>query len=138
MEKATRRAELAGIVQLHDDIDAAWNREDAQAFAANWTPEGTVVSPLGQLSSGRENIQKDEAAGFAGPMKGTHHKLTVHQIHPVDSTTAVVDGESEISDLHGPDGTVYPPLTAQFTSIVVYTHGRWFVAHMRSYVYVTT
>jgi uncharacterized protein (TIGR02246 family) len=125
------------IVQLHADIDAAWNREDAKAFAALWTPDGTVVSPLGQLSVGRGNIQRDEAAGFAGPMKGTRHKLTVQQIYAVTGTTAVVDGEAEISGMRGLDGTAYPPLTARFTSIVVRVHGRWLVAHMRSYVYVT-
>jgi uncharacterized protein (TIGR02246 family) len=113
------------------------NRGDAKAFAALWTSQGTVVSPLGQLSTGRENIHRDEAAGFAGPMKGTHHKLSVHQIYPVTSTTAVVDGQAEISDMHRPDGSVYPPLTAQFTSVVVHTHGRWLVAHRRSYIYVT-
>jgi uncharacterized protein (TIGR02246 family) len=129
--------EKAAIVALHADIDTAWNSADAAAFAALWTPDGTVVSPLGQLSAGRENIRADQAAGFAGPMRGTHHKLTIHQIYPVDGTTAVVDGEAEVSDLRGPDGTAYPPLTAQFTGIVVHRQGRWRVAHMRSYVYVT-
>jgi hypothetical protein len=55
----------------------------------------------------------------------------------VSGTTAVVDGEAEITDIRSPDGTAYPPLTARFTSIVVRAHGRWLVAHMRSYVYVT-
>jgi hypothetical protein len=63
------------IVELHQAVDNAWNAGDAEAFAARWAEDGTVVSPLGQVSVGRAAIRTEEAAAFNGPMKGTRHTL---------------------------------------------------------------
>jgi uncharacterized protein (TIGR02246 family) len=124
------------VVRLHAGIDQAWNAGDAPAFAARWTRDGTVVSPLGSLTSGRARIEKEQAAEFAGPMKGTTHRLTVARVYWPRPGVAVVDGTAEISGLTGPDGTAYPPLAAEFTSVCVHQGRAWLVAHMRSYVYV--
>ncbi|WP_255949602.1 YybH family protein [Streptomyces odontomachi] len=126
----------AAVRELHAEIDAAWNSGNAKEFAAHWTKDGTVTSPLGQLSQGRSHIQKDEAAGFAGPMKGTRHKLAVSKIYWVGAQTAVVDGDAEISGLKGTDGKTMAPLKAKFTSVCIEQNGKWLVSHLRSYVFL--
>jgi uncharacterized protein (TIGR02246 family) len=83
------------LVQLHQAVDTAWNAGVADAFAARWVDDGTVVSPLGQASVGRAAIRADEAAAFTGPMKGTRHKLTVSRMYWPEPNIAVVDGDAE-------------------------------------------
>jgi len=124
------------IVELHQAVDNAWNAGDADAFAARWAEDGTVVSPLGQVSVGRAAIRAEEAAAFDGPMKGTRHKLTVSRMYWPAPGVAVVDGDAEISGFRDAGGAVQPPLTAKFTSVCVQQHGEWFISHLRSYVHL--
>ncbi len=124
------------IVELHHAVDTAWNAGDADAFAEAWVESGTVVSPLGQLSIGRATIRTEQAAGFAGPMKGTRHKLTLSRVSWPQPDVAVVDGAAQISGFRGSDGKAQPPLTARFTSVCVQRQGRWLISDLRSYVYL--
>ncbi|MDQ7911289.1 SgcJ/EcaC family oxidoreductase [Phytohabitans sp. ZYX-F-186] len=124
------------IVELHQALDNAWNAGDADAFAARWTEDGTVVSPLGQASVGRAAIRTDEAAAFNGPMKGTRHKLTVSHMYWPEPNIVVIDGDAEISGFRDDGGAPQPPLTAKFTSVCVQQQGKWFISHLRSYVYL--
>jgi uncharacterized protein (TIGR02246 family) len=129
-------ADKQPIIELHAAVDAAWNAGDANAFAALWTEDGTVTSPLGQLTEGRPAIRTDEAAQLAGPMKGTRHKLTVSRVYRPTPDVAVADGEAQISGFHDASGKIQPPLTAKFTSVCIERQGQWRISHLRSYVYI--
>jgi uncharacterized protein (TIGR02246 family) len=52
-------------------ITAAWDANDADAFAASYTPDATVVLTGGVFHRDREEIRAFMAAGFDGPLKGT-------------------------------------------------------------------
>jgi uncharacterized protein (TIGR02246 family) len=125
------------IARLLASVDAAWNAGDAAAFAALWTTDGTVISPQGQRTEGREQIEREQAAGFAGPMKGTTHTLTAAEIDRPTNDIAVVDGEAVIANLRMPDGTTFPPLSANFTAVCVDRDGTWLIAHMVSYMFMS-
>lgn len=125
------------ILRLLASVDAVWNAGDAAAFAAHWTTDGTVISPQGRRAEGREQIEREQAYGFAGPMKGTTHTLSPAAIRQPTSGVAVVDGEAVIADLRMPDGTTYPPLSANFTAVCVERDGTWLIAHMVSYTFMT-
>jgi uncharacterized protein (TIGR02246 family) len=125
------------IARLLASVDAAWNAGDASAFAALWTTDGTVISPQGQRTEGREQIEREQAAGFAGPMKGTTHTLTAAEIYRPTNDIAVVDGEAVIANLRMPDGTTFPPLSANFTAVCVDRDGTWLIAHMVSYMFMS-
>lgn len=125
------------IARLLASVDAAWNAGDAAAFAALWTTDGTVISPQGQRTEGRDQIEREQAAGFAGPMKGTTHTLSAAEIYRPTNDIAVVDGEAVIANLRMPDGTTFPPLSANFTAVCVDRDGTWLIAHMVSYMFMS-
>ena len=113
-------------------IDAAWNAGDAVAFAARWAEYGVVISPMGEMTEGRADIQADIAAQFIGPLKGTRHKLDVKRVYDVRSGVAIADGEAIVQ---APDGT---PWTAHFNAVFARDEdGRWLVDYMTSYVYIS-
>jgi uncharacterized protein (TIGR02246 family) len=60
-------AAIAGVPQA---IIAAWGAHDADAFAAQFTEDASMVLP-GSHVTGRDAVRKYMAAGFAGPYKGT-------------------------------------------------------------------
>lgn len=136
-DPAAHRRSRAAITALLSSIDTAWNSGDAAAFASHWTTNGSVTSPQGATTEGRGNIQHEQAAGFAGPMKGTSHKLSASRISWPTTDVAVVDGTAVISNLSAPDGSTYPPLSATFTCVCVHHGGTWLVSRMVSYTFMT-
>jgi uncharacterized protein (TIGR02246 family) len=125
------------IKKVAAGIDAAWNKGDAIALAAHWAEDGTVVNPMGEITVGRAEIEKNMAAEFAGPMKGTKHKLTVTRIYWLKPDVAVVDGEVEVTPVSSPNGNVMPPWKANFTAIFAKDRGgKWVLSHLRSYTFV--
>lgn len=118
-------------------IDDAWNRGDAATFASHWTLDGIVVSPMGEVTVGRGAIQQDMANQFAGPMRGTYHRLIVTRMHWPKVDVAVVDGLAEVGMTPGPDGHAMPPWTANFTAVFAGgASGEWLLADMRSYTFI--
>jgi uncharacterized protein (TIGR02246 family) len=52
-------------------ISAAWADNDADAFAAVFTEDATLILPGDIYLTSREQIRSVMAAGFAGPYRGT-------------------------------------------------------------------
>ena len=126
-----RQAQLeSAAAQVLSAVDASWNAGDGAAVAANWTDDGTVISPMGELTAGRSAIESDMVAQLTGPMKGSRHKLTPTGIRPVNDDVAVVDGEAEI-------GVAGQSWSANFTAVLSRgADGAWKLAHMRSYRFI--
>jgi uncharacterized protein (TIGR02246 family) len=61
----------AGITALKDAWDAAWAAKDAAAYARNYTVNGELVSPLGDILEGREAIRAQHEFLFGGPFAGS-------------------------------------------------------------------
>ena len=70
-------ADGAAVRNLADRVAAAWNAADAEAFAAVFTEDATLVGDLFMV--GRDAIATAMAAGFEGPFRGTTLSVT-----PVD------------------------------------------------------
>jgi len=113
-------------------VDAAWNLGEARAFAAEWTPCGTVVNPFGGLTEGRADIERVMAIQFAGPSKGTTHLLEIARVYWVSPSVAVAEGTATV--VPGDGSEVWPaPFTAIFSRN---RYRKWQIAHMRGYVFL--
>jgi uncharacterized protein (TIGR02246 family) len=75
---------------------AAWDAQDADAFAALYADDATVNISSGASLAGREQIRQYMAAGFAGPLAGTRGYENPRSIR-VLGDVAVVTSESGYS-----------------------------------------
>ena len=71
----------------------AWADGDAEAFAAYYTPDATVILP-GVYLPGREAIRDTMAAAFGGPLKDTRRRHEVQRLRFTGPSTAIVITES--------------------------------------------
>jgi uncharacterized protein (TIGR02246 family) len=60
------------VRSLHQQLLAAWNRRDAEAFAALFAWDGNVVGFDGSQMDGREQIEADLTAIFADHITATY------------------------------------------------------------------
>jgi uncharacterized protein (TIGR02246 family) len=75
---------------------AAWDAQDADAFAALYADDASVIISSGANLRGREQIQQYMAAGFAGPLAGTRGYENPQSIR-VLGDVALVTSESGFS-----------------------------------------
>ncbi|HEY4332332.1 MAG TPA: SgcJ/EcaC family oxidoreductase [Ilumatobacteraceae bacterium] len=85
-----------------DRLYAAWAANDADALAALYTADATVVRPK-SFDDGQDEVRASMAAAFAGPLKGSRGIETNHSVRVYGDTAIVIGiagvmmaGESEI------------------------------------------
>lgn len=104
----------------------AFNRHDAAALAAHWSPTGENVDlDTGEVTAaGREDVHDVFAALFAADDEATID-IDLHSIRPLRDDVAVIDGVSLISFA---DGT---PAGSRFSAVAVKQDGRWVLENVR-------
>ncbi|MCF2528415.1 SgcJ/EcaC family oxidoreductase [Yinghuangia soli] len=105
---ATQHTAEQQVRSLIQDVYAAWEANDAAAFAALYTPEATAALP-GSFRNGREAIRAEMAAGFAGPLKGStvRDRIDGVRLLGADAQSAIVTARSAVGG--GGPGAGPPP-----------------------------
>ena len=82
------KADIAAIVQGEGD---AWNRGDAEGFAAHYAENGSFTNVIGQQLYGRKAFIEQHARIFSTIYKGSHNTFQVTHVNFVRPDVAVVD-----------------------------------------------
>jgi uncharacterized protein (TIGR02246 family) len=107
---------------------AAYNKGDAKALAAFWTPNATLVDETGREYKGRgaiENLYEKEFAANKGA------KLAIH-VSSTNSLTPDVVIEDGITEVTPADGGF--PAASRFTAVLVKKDGEWYLQSVRNAV----
>jgi uncharacterized protein (TIGR02246 family) len=121
-------AEQKAIEKRAEEFIAAFNKGDAEAVAAFWTPDGDYVDMAGETLKGRKAI----AAAFGKQFEATKGgKLQIHptSLRVVKPDLAIEDGITEVLP---PDDA--PPTAARYTIVHVKVDGQWFLSSVRDSV----
>src|SRR4051812_13051327 len=104
---------------------AAFDRGDAGAVAAFWTPDATYVDQEGREYRGRAAIERLYAKGFAA---GKGAKLTIHVTSAKQLTpdVALEDGITGVTRAGGVRGAM-----SRFSSVLVKKDGEWYFQSVR-------
>jgi len=111
---------------LAGSLSSAWAQNSAEAFAAIFTQDATVVLPGDVFLQGKDAIRDYMAAGYAGPYKGTGVTGRPLSIRFIDAGTAVMVTEGGVT-LPGAD-TVTPAQLIRATWVCVLADGQWKVS----------
>ena len=117
------RQEIA-VSAVFAETSRAWADGDAEAFAARYTPDATVVLP-GIYLPGQDAIRTAMAAAFAGPLKDSQRVHRVENIRFTDPATAIVITDSFTVHLGEPE----PPAQQRERATWMLTRhdGKWLI-----------
>jgi uncharacterized protein (TIGR02246 family) len=106
----------------------AFNRGDAEAIAAMWSPEGVLVdTDTGEEVRGREAISERLAKLFAGESR-PHASVAVTSVRMVTDDVAVEDG---VTTFVSPEGGAS---TSSYSAVNVKKDGAWLIDSVRETV----
>jgi uncharacterized protein (TIGR02246 family) len=94
-KETTTHIEEASVLDVLAKLYTAWADGDADAFAALYRDDATVVLP-GVFNRGRDQIRKHMSAGFEGPLKGSRGIDEPQDIRIIDGHTAIVTSTAGI------------------------------------------
>jgi uncharacterized protein (TIGR02246 family) len=107
---------------------AAFNKGDAKAVAAFWTPDGDYVDEVGHEFKGRAAIEKLYEKVFAAN-KGAKLTIEVASAKLLSPDVAIEDGITQVTPADGGPGSV-----ARFSAVIVKKDGQWFFESVRDSV----
>jgi uncharacterized protein (TIGR02246 family) len=87
-------AQIRGIVQGETD---AWNRGDAEAFAARYAETGSFTNVIGQQLYGRKAFIAQHARIFSTIYKGSHNIFSASKITFLRPDVALVEIDGALS-----------------------------------------
>lgn len=117
---ADQAADEATIRKSGETYTAAFNKQDAKALAALWSPEAVYTNPLtGEQVVGRPAIEKQFATIFAG-LKKPKLVVKIESIQFISPNVAVERGTANVV---GPDNK--EPSETNYTAVHVKREGKW-------------
>lgn len=122
---ANESAELQAIRQSSQLFVAAFNKGDAKAVAALWTPTGEYVDDAGQVFAGRAAIEA-EYARFFQAHPGHKMKLIIDSLKLLSGAAAMEDGRALLDP--EPAGA---PAISKYTVVHVKVDGKWLMSSVR-------
>ncbi len=118
-------ADLAAIRAESQAFVAAFNKHDAQAVAAFWTPEGEYIDEAGHRLAGRSEIEKAYTDFFAANPKA-QMRIVMHSLRRLGPNLAIEDGSAAVDP--SPKGV---PGVALYTAVQTKVDGKWRMASVR-------
>jgi uncharacterized protein (TIGR02246 family) len=87
----------------------AWNRADGVAYGEEYCPDAELVTPSGQIESGRAAIVRGHVGAWAGDLKRSRVAGTVRKIQQLGPEYLLVDLDMELTLFEAPPpGSVLP------------------------------
>lgn len=119
-----------GITKMAEAYVQAFEKGDANALAAFWTPDGDYADPNGRVLKGRKAIAEDFKDLFA-ESKGLKLRIEIASVRFPTPDTAIEDG---VTSVLSPAGDL--PSRTHYTNFLVKKDGAWLLASVRETPYV--
>ncbi len=123
-------AEIAAIHQVREDLDAAYDRRDAEAFSSLFLEDGDFQWPTGALLRDREEIRQYFAKSFASMPVDYRHITTFTRIRFLGPDVAIGDGTVVIARA-GAAENEKPYMKVLLTCVGKKERGQWRIAAAR-------
>jgi uncharacterized protein (TIGR02246 family) len=87
-------------------FNEVFNRFDAKRVAACWTEDGTLITPTGEVGTGRSGVEAAYRHDCETILAGTTSRFTISSVRRLGNELAVLDLDHELQNCRKPDGTM--------------------------------
>jgi len=131
LEFPSERPAVAEVAAMLRGYLQAFNRHDAAALAAHWSPTAENVDlDSGDTTRGRAAVESVFATLFEEDANATID-IDVESIRPISVDVAVVDGISRIAFVSPSNEPGSASAGSRFSAVVVKREGRWLLESVR-------
>src|SRR5581483_9243723 len=110
---------------------ASWNRADARALGGDFSSDGDLVIPTGELVSGPQAVTGFYTSVFNQGYRGSTAAATLDRVRFITPTVAILDGTWSITGAHDAQGRMQPPERGIYVAVATHTGHRWHIAALR-------
>lgn len=114
----------AGVEALYRELLAAWNEDDAEAFAASFAQHGEVVGFDGSEMRGRAAIASELTRIFADHATGSYVGI-VRSVRPLGDDAFLLRAVAGV--VPAGDEDIKPELNAVQSLVASWHDGRWLI-----------
>ncbi len=124
-DQSPQTADEKAIRLSAEEFVSAFNRGDAKAIGALWTPNCEYVDETGRMFGGRDAVEKEYAAFFkANP--GLKIEVSISSIKVIGSRAAIEEGAGVVKNAEGAMVS-----KGSYTAIHAKDGGKWLLASVR-------
>jgi uncharacterized protein (TIGR02246 family) len=130
------RAAIEKAVQNYMD---SWNTHDVHAVAMTYAEDCDFVNNFGDVTHGRDGMEKTFGPFMTGAYSATNQTGTVRSIRFLKPDVAAVDVDWEMTGAKNPDGTVRPTRKGIHSLIMTkQADGSWLITIMHVHEFTST
>jgi uncharacterized protein (TIGR02246 family) len=122
----------AEVRQRYEEFTAAFNRHDAAAMAALWSPQGDHYEPDGTFAEGREAVRALFETSHRTGFRDATITLAIDSVWMITPNVALVNGFYTVDGVRDPDGKAVAIRKGHLTSVLLEDDGQWWVAASRA------
>jgi len=136
---ASQDAERAAIANAVQNYMDSWNTHDVHGVAMTYTEDCDFVNNFGELTHGRDGMEKTFGPFMTGVYSETHQTGKVRSIRFLKPDVAAVDVDWEMTGAKNQDGTLRPTRKGIHSLIMTkQTDGSWLIAVMHVHEFTAT
>jgi uncharacterized protein (TIGR02246 family) len=109
----------AGVAELLERYQSAWNKGDAKALAALYTEKAIRIAGYAEPLAGRASIEQSFAKNFAGPWKGTTLTIRPERTEALAPDARLQEGTYQLTGLGS------EPQRGRYLNTLVREAGQW-------------
>lgn len=130
----SQESDKSEIIDRVRELENAYNRGDAKAYAAIYDVNGSHTYANGIIHRGWKEIEEGLIESFAGPMKGTQMKITPEVIKFATDNVAIEEATFVLTGLKMPDGTEVPAIKGICLAVYQKQEKEWFAVAVQCMV----
>jgi uncharacterized protein (TIGR02246 family) len=86
-------------------FNEAFNRFDAEEVASFWTEDGTLITPAGEIGSGRSGVETAYRHDCETILAGTTSRFEISSVRRLGDDLAFMDLDQELQNFRKQDGS---------------------------------
>jgi uncharacterized protein (TIGR02246 family) len=118
------------------EFSAAFTNGDARAVASFFTPDATLINPVGERAQGRDAIFQVAQNDINTLLKGSRNEFKLENVRNLTDELMLIDMNQSVTELKTAEGKAAPSMTFHIVVLAKKVGDRWMWLDARPYSFM--